>query len=183
MKHFLAIVTLLFISACTNKPEKAPIDSSKVILSAKILRYEDLGINEKADLKYACYCYPVNWRESVEYLKEDAFYVSCKIDNKLLAQLCESETFKLESLLDEKPSSLYGKYINRWLFMDSLGLKVCEKSKFEGQEIRTVYRKGEIDSIVIGPLITKPKTMAIQILDSKYYKDNADPSFEFSNYR
>ncbi|HRB71842.1 MAG TPA: hypothetical protein PK776_08330 [Flavobacterium sp.] len=177
MKYILAFTILLFISACNNA-EKPPIDSSKVILSAEVLSYKDLTEGQKAEIKYGCYCYPNNWRDGVEFSKESSYFVSCKINNNLLAQLCESETFQIKDLLNENANMLYGKYHNSWVFTDSLGYKVCETSKFEGQNTISLQRKGEIDDLLIGPLIEKPKVMSIEIANSKYYKDNPDPSFK-----
>ncbi|GGF06401.1 hypothetical protein [Flavobacterium limi] len=178
MKRLFTIMILFIILSCTNKPEKAVIDSSKVILSAKILTYNDLNFVEKEQLTYGCYCYSNNWHDGEEFPKEDAFYVNCEINNKLLSQLCESEAFQIEDLMSVNSHMLYGKYHNRWSFIDSLGFKVCETNKFEGHNIISLQRKGEIDKLLIGPLIEKPKAMSIEISDSKYYKDNSDPTYD-----
>lgn len=179
MRLFTTVI-LFTILSCSNKPEKSTIDSSKVIVSVKVLTYNDLSAIEKEELTYDYYCYSKNWHEGEEFSKEYAFYINCEINNKLLSQLSESEAFQIEDLINEKPHMLYGKYHNRWSFIDSLGYKICETNKFGGHSIISIHRKGEIDKLLIGPLIEKPKTMSIEIVDSKYYKDNLDPSCDIN---
>lgn len=178
MRSLFTIIILFNVLSCIHKSEKSPIDSSKVILLAKVLTYNDLNFVEKEELTYGCYCYSNNWHDGEEFSKEDAFYVKCEINNKLLSELSESEAFQIEDLMSVNPHMLYGKYHNRWSFIDSLGFKVCETNKFEGHNIITIQRNGEIDKLLIGPLIEKPIAMSIEIADSKYYKDNLDPTYD-----
>jgi len=95
----------------------------------------------------------------------------------LLAELCESESFQINDMLNENKYSLYGKYINRWEFINSSGGLICETDKFSGQKLIELNRNGEIDEVIIGPLIEKPTKMQIKILDSKYYQNNSNPEF------
>lgn len=169
----LNILSLLICISC-NKIEKPAIDSSMVITEAKIISYDDL----KTRFDYNCYCYPDNWRDGIEFDKEKAFYVSAKINNRLLAELCENESFQIKDMLNDNIHSLYGKYINRWEFTNSNGDLICETHKFEGQNLLELNRKGEVDELIIGPLIEKPNKMGIKILDSKYYANNLSPQIQ-----
>ena len=178
MKDFKIIKKLNILIICLffscNKTEKPIIDSNKVIIEAKIVSYEEL--TTKPENNY--YCHPDNWRDGIEFEKEKAFYVSAKINNKLLAQLCESESFQIDNMLNENKHFLYGKYRNRWEFLNSNGGLICETEKFEGQNLLVLNRNGEIDEVIIGPLIERPKKMHIKILDSKYYPNNPSPEFQ-----
>lgn len=176
MKFSLSFLLIYLLVSC-NKTEKTKLDSSKVIISAKILNFEELSFHQVKKMEYGCYCYPYNWRDGVEFKKENAFYVKVKLNNKILAELSESKTFSKEYLLS-KDYTLYGKYHNRWEFRDSLDNKICETEKFEGFQILDLDRNGEIDEITIGPIISKPKKIIINISDSKYYPDNEAPEFK-----
>lgn len=179
MKLVLIIISiLLFLTGCKSDVEKPFIDSSKVIRSAKVIEYDDLNSSEKERLMYGCSCFPNNWHDGVAFSKEKAFFVRAQIDNKLLAELTESETFQIKDLLSENIYMLYGKYKTRWEFKDSDGYIICETNKFDGHSIISINRFGEVDDLIIGPLISKPISMAILIVDSKYYKDNLNPEFK-----
>ena len=167
-------ILMLFLVISCNKVEKKPIDSNKIIIDAKIIAYNELNTK----LEYDFYCHQSNWRDGIKFEKENAFYVSAKINNKLLAELCESESFQISDMLNENKYFLYGKYINRWEFINSNGGLICETDKFNGQNLIELNRNGEIDEVIIGPLIEKPTKMQIKILDSKYYPNNSNPEFE-----
>ena len=171
--RILNILLLILVISC-NEVEKKPIDSNKIIIDAKIITYSELNTK----LEYNSYCHQSNWRDGIEFKKENAFYVSAKINNKLLAELCESESFQINDMLNENKYSLYGKYINRWEFIDLNGGLICETDKFNGQKLIELNRNGEIDEVIIGPLIEKPNKIQIKILDSKYYPNNSNPEFE-----
>ena len=176
MKLLYSILIILISISCSKKPEKPKIDSSKVILSAEILKYDDLKYLYADELKYDFYCYPRNWRDGEEFKKEDSFFVKAKIDNTLLAALSESDGFEISHLISSNPHFLYGKYVNRWEFVDSTGNIICETEKFEGQRLIELKRNFSVDEVIVGPLKTKPLRMTIKILNSKYYKTNSNPT-------
>lgn len=180
---FITLFTLILTLSCEE--EKREINTNDVIKSVEVMDYEKLTFNyanlllEKETFRYGCYCYPNgNWRDLKEFKKEDAFFVKVKLNNRLLAELSESETFSKEYLLNpEDANFLYGKYHNRWKFFDSFGTLICETEKFEGYEIIDINRNGNFDEVIIGPLVKKPAKMEIEILDSKYYP-NITPKFQ-----
>jgi hypothetical protein len=172
MKHYYFLFSI-FLFGCSEKKDRKPIDASKVIISATLLKFEDLNDSEKADMIFDdCCCYPKNWNQGENCIeKENAFYVKAKINNNLLSYISESDAFPRENLLNENPHFLYGKYRNRWNFINEKGNPICETSKFEGHNSFKLSRLDSIDSIIIGPLPEKPKEMIIEILDSKNYPE------------
>lgn len=178
MKQILVFLIAISFLRCNND-EKPPIKPDDVIIEATNLIYTDLNDLEKEDMIFTrCCCYPHNWNQGVNCIeKEDAFYVKAKIDINLLGLLSESRTFNKSSLINSNPHSLYGKYHNRWKFLDKNGVEICETSKFEGHHDFRLIRNDSIDEIIIGPLPVKPNTMIIEIIDSKYY-DGIIPKVE-----
>ncbi|TDL99659.1 MAG: hypothetical protein C4K58_07135 [Flavobacteriaceae bacterium] len=124
-------------------------------------------------------CHPIDWQpgNSVDFDITKAYYIECEINNLMLARLSENDAFEIKELLDGKHHSLYGKYINRWVFTDSLNHLICETNKSDGYNMAFFKRNGRIDHLIIGPLIDIPKKMEIKISDSKYYEDEPNPSF------
>lgn len=174
MKHFYFLFFILyFLIGCSGKNEKKPIDASKVIISATLLKFEDLNDSEKADMIFDnCCCYPKNWNQGENCIeKENAFYVKAKINNNLLSYISETDAFPRDNLLNENPYSLYGKYRNRWNFTNEKGNPICETAQFEGHNSFKLVRLDSIDCIIIGPLPEKPEEMIIEILDSKNYPE------------
>lgn len=169
------IIFIQFFIGC-GKSEVPKIDLNNVIQNAEILTFNDLTNSQKEKLEYCCHYYPNNWRDGVEYKKEDAYFVKAKIDNKLLAKLTESNAFSEKDLLSNNELYLYGKYHNRWRFISVEGDKVIETEKFEGHRTFEVIRNKNIDEVIIGPLPKKPQKMYIEISDSKNYP-NLRPEF------
>lgn len=172
MKHLFLIILLLTFFGCGNNDKKLLIDPSDVIIEAINLNFEDLNDAEKQDIIFTrCCCYPTNWNRGVDCIeKEEAFYVKAEINIKLLAALSESKTFSIDKLITSNPHSLYGKYHNRWQFIDENGNEICETAKFDGHHDFNLLRQGNIDEIIIVPLPKRPKKMMIKISDSKYYR-------------
>jgi len=170
MTKYYCILLLIFFS-CNSKKETKQNNSSEVIISATLLKFEDLNRYEKADMIFDnCCCYPNNWNEGENCVeKENAYYVKAKINISLLAYLSESEAFPRKHLLDPNPHFLYGKYVNRWAFSNDKGIPLCQTSKLDGHNNFGLSRLDSIDNIIIGPLPEKPKKMIIEILDSKNY--------------
>lgn len=166
-------ILFFFLLLSCSKTEKPRIDSNKVIIHAKIVSYANL-IKQPENNSY---CHTNSWRNGYEFDKKNAYYVSAKINNKLLAELCESDSFPINAILNENKYALYGKYINRWEFINSTGGLICETEKFDGQKLIEVHRIGEIDEVIIGPLIEQPDKMIIKILNSKNYRNNLFPEF------
>jgi hypothetical protein len=177
-KIYLSFILINFVSC--NNVEKQIIDSNKVIINAKVLTFKELSSIQATKHNYNSFCYPNNWRNGIEFDREKAFYVFAKINNKLLAGLSENESFQINDMLTENNYSLYGKYLNRWEFIDSVGNVICETDKFDGHKILEIIRIGEIDEVIIGPIPEKPKIMLINIQDSKYYPKNPTPKFELN---
>jgi hypothetical protein len=171
----LLIMLILFFVSC-GKSEIPTIDLEKVIINAEVLTFNDLTNSQKEKLQYCCNYYPNNWRDGIEYKKEDAFFVKIKIDNSLLAKLSESNAFSEKDLLSNNEFYLYGKYYNRWSFISVDGDKIIETEKFEGHRTLEVIRNKNIDEVIIGPLPKKPQKMFIEISDSKNYP-NMTPEF------
>lgn len=182
MKQTLASLLLLTLISCGENQDKKPIDKFDVIIEAQNLNYDELSDLEKESIIFSrCCCYPHNWNQGINCVeKENAFYVKAKINNKLLANLSESETFDKDKLLNENPHFLYGKYHNRWKFIGQSGSEICETSKFEGHHDFMLIRNDTIDEVIIGPLPTKPKRMIIEIIESKYYM-GITPEAEIEN--
>lgn len=163
-------IALFFIfSIGCSKTEKAELKINDVIKSAQILTFNNLDNKQKKILEYCCYYYPNNWRDGVSFEKENAYFVKMKIDNNLLASLTESNTFSKAELLTNGNTYLYGKYHNRWGFVDNKNDTIFETAKFEGHQIIEIKRKGNIDEVIVGPLVEKPKKIYIEINDSKNY--------------
>lgn len=162
------------LNSCSSKTPIL-IDDSTVILSAEVLTYEQLdSISKAEEFKYGCYCFPSNWNEPKEFEKEKAFFVKAQIDNNLLADISQSNTFPKKDLLEISSTYLYGKYKNRFKFIGKDGIGICETEKFQGFEIMSISRNRNVDVLLIGPLIEKPREMIIEISDSKNYPD-AEP--------
>lgn len=171
MKHILLSILVLSILGCGSN-EKKPIKPSDVIIEAVNLSFKNLNYTEMEDMIFTeCCCYPINWNKGVDCVqKEEAFYVKAKINIDLLAILSESETFSKDELITSNPHSLYGKYHNRWQFVDESGIEICQTAKFDGHNDFNLIRKGNIDEVIIGPLPKKPSKMMIEISNSKYYQ-------------
>jgi hypothetical protein len=182
MKQLFFTILLLAFFNCGENEKKSPIIASEVIIDAITLNFDDLNDIEKEDMIFTrCCCYPKNWNRGVNCIeKEDAFYVKAKININLLAELSESKIFTKDKLINSNPHSLYGKYHNRWQFLDEDENWICETSKFDGHNDFMLVRKGNIDEVIIGPLPEKPSKMIIEILDSKYYK-GITPEFVIKN--
>ncbi len=173
--RFTLVLTLFY--SCNQTPKKSLINPKEVIEFAEVLTYKNLSDSEKEKIKYGCYCYPKNWNRGVEFKKEDAYFVKTRLNNGLLAELSESRTFSKDYLISSNVHSLYGKYHNRWKFMDNYGVTICPTSKFAGHKTLSIKRIGQIDELIIGPLPERPKKMIIEILDSKYYS-NITPEYD-----
>lgn len=173
MKRYILPFLLIIFFSCSEKNDKKNINSSDVIISATLLKFDDLSINEKSNIIFdKCCCYPKNWNKGENCIeKENAFYIKAKINNNLLSYISESNTFPREELLNQNPHFLYGKYKNRWKFLNEDGQIICETSKFEGHNSFELVRFDSIDNIIIGPLPEKPKEMIIEILESKNYPE------------
>jgi hypothetical protein len=167
-KHF--IIFAFIILGCNSKEAKS-INASDVIISATLLKFSQLNDAEKSDMIFdKCCCHPHNWNQGENCVeKENAFYVKAKINISLLAYLAESDAFPRKHLLDPNPHFLYGKYVNRWAFLDDKETPICETSKFDGHNSFALSKLDSIDNIIIGPLPEKPKKMIIEILQSKNY--------------
>jgi len=167
------IILLLTFFSCGEAEKKTHINSTEVIIEAANLTYNDLNNVEKEDMIFTrCCCYPENWNRGVDCVeKENAFYVKTKININLLAILSESNTFKKDYLISENPHTLYGKYHNRWKFIDEDGNEICSTAKFDGHNDFRLIRNDTIDELIIGPLPKRPKKMIIEISNSKYYPD------------
>lgn len=178
---FFSILFLTFIG-CGQNPPELKIAKSNIILGAENLSFSDLSDKEKEEMIFTgCCCYPNNWNKGVNCVeKEDAFYVKTRIDINLLSSLSESKTFSKDELLTENPHSLYGKYHNRWKFMDENGIEICATSKFDGHNDFGLIRNGMVDELIIGPLPKKPRKMIIEIMDSKHY-DGITPEMSLKN--
>ena len=118
------------------------------------MKFDDLSINEKSNIIFdKCCCYPKNWNKGENCIeKENAFYIKAKINNNLLSYISESNTFPREELLNQNPHFLYGKYKNRWKFLNEDGQIICETSKFEGHNsfdcsglVFAAYRSAGLD--------------------------------------
>lgn len=177
LKYFILLFVSFYFISCNNSPKKPIINPKEVITFVQVLSFNDLDDQQKEDLKYGCFCHPDNWYNGIEFKKENAYFVKVKLKNKLLAELSESEAFPISYLLNSNAHTLYGKYHNRWKFIDSTGNKICETDKFDGHKIIELNRFGELDEVIIGPLITKPTKMEIEIADSKYYP-NLTPEYK-----
>ncbi|QOG02083.1 hypothetical protein [Flavobacterium sp. MDT1-60] len=174
-----AIILFFVFSAGCSKTEKVQIEVKNIIKSAEILTFKDLSDQQKKELEYCCSYYPSNWRDGVSFEKEKAYFVKTKIDNNLLASLTESNTFSKIELLNNGNTYLYGKYHNRWGFVDNKNDTIFETEKFEGHRIIAITRRGNIDELIVGPLVEKPKKMYIEISDSKNYP-NLTPEYIIS---
>ena len=177
MKYFLLISILLLFNSCNNSPKKPLINPSEVIEFATVFTYENLDETEKEKIKYGCYCYRNSWRNGTEFKKENAFFVKSRINNNLLAELSANDPFTKDKLITSNVYSLYGKYHNRWKFINSQGMEICETQKLTGHRTLNIVRIGQTDEVIIGPLPEKPTKMIIEIMDSKYYPD-LTPEFE-----
>ncbi|MBK8243741.1 MAG: hypothetical protein IPK88_09980 [Saprospiraceae bacterium] len=182
--YFKTIILLLLFNCCRNN-EKPNINVVNIIKEAEILTFNDLNNRQREDLKYCC-TYHINgtlWNAAamIPFKKEDAYFVKSKIDNNLLADLIESEDFSKTELLQidnfHGTRFLYGKYMCRWIFTDSLNEIIGETDKFDGHRILSINRSSNIDDIVVGPLVKKPKKMYIKIFESKNYP-GLNPEFE-----
>lgn len=171
MKQIIFTFFIFIVFSC-KKETKVSISSFEIIIEAISINFNDLDYVEKKEMIFTnCCCYPENWHQGVNCVeKENAFYVKAKINFKLLAALSESETFTMNDLISSNPHSLYGKYHNRWQFIDEDGYEICETSKHKGHNNFRLIRNDTIDEIIIGPLPKKPIKMLIDIVDSKYYK-------------
>lgn len=178
MKNVISKTIILFFifSIGCGKTEKAEIKIKDVIKSVEILTFKDLSDQQKEELEYCCSYYPNNWRDGVSFEKENAYFVKAKIDNNLLASLTESNTFSKTELLKNGDTYLYGKYHNRWGFVDNKNDTIFETEKFEGHRIIEITRRDNIDEVIIGPLVEKPKKMYIEINSSKNYP-NLTPEY------
>jgi len=173
MKQIILSILLLTLFGCGETEKKSQVNSNDVIIEAVNLIYNDLIDGEKDDMIFTkCCCYPKNWNNGIDCVeKEDAFYVKTKININFLAALTESDAFKKDYLISENPHTLYGKYKNRWKFIDVDGNEICPTSKFDGHNDFRLIRNDTIDEVIIGPLPKRPKKMIIEILNSKYYPD------------
>lgn len=171
-----SLLIIIFVISC-KKTEKQKIQLSNVIKTVEVLRFKDLSNQQKKDLEYCCFYYPSNWRDGVSFEKENAYFVKTKIDNNLLASLTESNAFSKTELLNNGNIYLYGKYHNRWGFVDNINDTIFETEKFGGHRIIEIKRRENIDEIIVGPLVEKPKKMYIEISNSKNYP-NMTPEFD-----
>lgn len=171
------IILIFILLVGCGKKEIVHIEIKDVIINAEILTFKDLSNQQKKNLEYCCYYYPSNWRDGINFEKEKAYFVKTKIDNNLLASLTESNAFSKADLLNNGNTYLYGKYHNRWGFVDNENDTIFETAKFEGHRIIEITRKGNIDEVIIGPLVEKPKKIYIEIIDSKNYPD-LTPEFD-----
>jgi hypothetical protein len=168
------LIIILLISC--GKSEKRKIELSKVIRTVDVLVFKDLSNQQKQQLEYCCSYYQSNWHDGISFKKENAYFVKAKIDNNLLASLTESNTFSKTELLNNGNTYLYGKYHNRWGFIGDENDTIFETEKFEGHRIIEITRNGNIDEVIVGPLVEKPKKMYIEISDSKNYP-NLTPEY------
>ena len=102
---------MIIFFSCTEKNDKKNINSSDVIISATLLKFDDLSINEKSNIIFdECCCYPKNWNKGENCIeKENAFYIKAKINNNLLSYISESNTFPTSSTLGAlKPVEIKG---------------------------------------------------------------------------
>ncbi|SNR62841.1 hypothetical protein [Flavobacterium sp. ov086] len=182
MKNAISKTIFLFFifSIGCNKAEKAKLKINDVIISVEILTFKNLGNQQKKELEYCCSYYPSNWHDGISFEKENAYFVKAKIDNNLLATLTESNTFSKTELLNNGNTYLYGKYHNRWGFIDNKNDTIFETEKFEGHRIIEITRNGNIDEVIVGPLVEKPEKMYIKINDSKNYP-NLTPEYIISS--
>ncbi|BFM44062.1 hypothetical protein CFS9_27030 [Flavobacterium sp. CFS9] len=178
MKSIILKAVILFIvfSVSCGKEKNAVIEVENVIKSAEILTFKDLSNQQKQQLEYCCSYYQSNWHDGISFKKENAYFVKAKIDNNLLASLTESNTFSKTELLNYGNTYLYGKYHNRWGFIGDENDTIFETEKFEGHRIIEITRNGNIDEVIVGPLVEKPKKMYIEISDSKNYP-NLTPEY------
>lgn len=173
-KIVLFVIFIICISC-----EKKDLRASDVIVSGEVLEYKDLEQTELDEICEFCAYYTTNWNQPHEFDPQYAYYVKIKINNLLLAKLCESQPFSKKSILSENPHMLYGKYKNRIVLKGDLDLPILETSKFKGQEIMNIDRKGKYDKVLIGPIVEKPKKIELQIYDSKNYP-GITPVFVFN---
>lgn len=182
MKSIYFSILLLIIIGCAKKEKKKSINPFDVICESELFTFSELRNEEKEDMIYTnCCCYPNNWNRGVDCVeKENAYYVKAKININLLATLSESDAFNIQYLISSNPHTLYGKYVNRWKFLDENGFDICETAKFDGHNDFRLVRNDTIDEVIIGPLPKKPLKMIIDIVNSKYYK-GINPEKEISN--
>ncbi|GAB3767650.1 hypothetical protein GCM10028818_00850 [Spirosoma horti] len=158
----------------TKNGGEAPGASVNVVHGGKVYDWASLPASIKTQVGNFHLYYNGGWatpRNSTEFKKEDGFYVKALIDNKMLAELSQSNAFKPEEVLAEKPIFLYGKYKNRWTFQDQGGNEISETEKFDGFDTIEVVREGQTDTVWIGPIPNKPVQMTILLrgddLDTK----------------
>lgn len=178
---FPIILIIICISCGQSQKNNSPKSDSTVIIDAICLTYQDLSETEKKEMIFTeCCCYPENWNKGENCIdKSEAYYVKAKIDINKLSILTESEAFSNDELITTNPHSLYGKYKNRWQFMDENNQKICETAKFEGHNSFGLIRDNYVDELIIGPLPKKPKKMLIEITDSEF--SNITPEFILNN--
>ncbi|GEM_PF-5978898 len=156
--RIMRIILLIIIFMGCSKEKPTPINNDEVIISANSISYSELTDVEKSILKHKNYsdnfsCYPNNWNspENCQVL-DSAFFIRVKLNTTLLALITESKTFDINNLLTKDPSTLYGKYKNRWMLLDNNDKSICETDKFEGFKNVNIVRDNNVDDILLGPI-------------------------------
>jgi hypothetical protein len=200
-KILLTLFIFSFLSGC-EKP--APVNKSllhKAIIEASVINYEMLSPTELNNVYPNPRYFGVNenWSNGTVFVPKNAFYVRARLDRNVLAKLSlafscgsaansractEKKLVKaIKKLFSYKPRMLYGKYKNRWEFIGNAGL-MPETEKYEGHGLISLNTSndGLIDTVLIGPLPVKPKTMVISFYYG-YKIDglNYDATYHFEN--
>lgn len=174
-KSIISVLLICVVTLTSCQEEKTfQVNLKDVIECAEAIPFDSLDVNQQNKINYCSYFPYGNWRDTKEYKKEQAFFIKAKINNALLAELCKSDVFPVETLLDSNFYSLYGKYRNSWKLFDDQHKVIDPSNKFEGHDIFEINRIGNIDYIIIGPIQTHPYKMEIDINN-----ENCDANPEF----